>query len=55
MDKDLMITLSADWYNELLEAKVQRDMLLNIVKNVSSYNVADCVRNVFDINLKEDE
>lgn len=55
MDKDLIITLSAEWYNELLEAKVQRDMLLNIVKNVSSYNIADCVRNVFDIKLKEDD
>lgn len=52
MDKDLMITLSAEWYNELLEAKVQRDMLLNIAQNVSSYNVADYVKNVFGINLK---
>ncbi len=55
MDKDLMITLSAEWYNELLEAKVQRDMLLNIVKNVSSYNVADYVKTVFGIKLKEDD
>ncbi len=30
-------------------------MLLNIVKNVSSYNVAGYIRDVFDINLKEDE
>lgn len=55
MDKDLMITLSVEKYGELLEAKVQRDMLLNIVKNVSSYNVAGCIRDVFDINLKEDD
>lgn len=49
------VTIGADWYNELLEAKIQRDMLLNIVKNVSSYNVAGYIRDVFDINLKEDE
>ena len=30
-------------------------MLLNIVKNVSSYNVADYVKNVFGIKLKEDD
>lgn len=47
------VTIGADWYNELLEAKIQRDMLLNIAQNVPSYNVADYIRNVFDINLKE--
>ena len=55
MDKDLMITISVDKYSELLEAKIQRDIMLNIAQNVSSYNVADCVRNVFDIKLKEDD
>lgn len=55
MDKDLMITISVDKYSELLEAKIQRDIMLNIAQNVPSYNVADYIRNVFDINLKEDE
>ena len=55
MDKDLMITLSAEKYGELLEAKIQRDIMLNIAQNVPSYNVADYVKNVFDINLKEDD
>ena len=55
MDKDLMITLSVEKYGELLEAKIQRDIMLNIAQNVSSYNVADYVKNDFDINLKEDE
>ena len=55
MDKDLMITLSVEKYGELLEAKIQRDIMLNIAQNVPSYNVAGCIRDVFDINLKEDE
>lgn len=29
--------------------------MLNIAQNVSSYNVADYVKNVFGINLKEDD
>lgn len=55
MDKDLMITLSVEKYGELLEAKIQRDIMLNIAQNVPSYNVADYVKNVFGIKLKEDD
>ncbi len=55
MDKDLMITISADLYDEFLQAKIQRDMLLNIVKNVSSYDTAAYIRNVFNIDLKGNE
>lgn len=55
VNKPVMVTIGADWYEELLQAKIQRDMLLNIVKNTSSYNVKDYIKAVFNLNLEEPE
>ena len=55
MDKDLMITISAALYEELLQANIQSEMMLNIVNNVSSYDIAAYIRNVFNIDLKGNE
>ena len=55
MDKDLMITISVDKYSELLEAKIQRDIMLNIAQNASSYNVSDYIKAAFNLNVVEPE
>lgn len=49
------VKIDFEQYMELMEAKMQRDIMLNIAQNASQYNVAEYIKAAFNIELKEQD